>query len=144
MKPTGDRWTLSEKHQLQAFNDWVKSEWIHGRAPVVQRMAQDRTLSQNSMFWEMYRNIGNQIGESATFVCRTCKLHYGVGIRKAVDPEFTEMYNTIIKPHPYQLKLLLMDDLRITSTFTKELGSEYIEAIIHAYGERGITVRRPG
>jgi len=143
MKPTGEVIVFSEPHQLDSFINLITDEWKRGKKPAFQRMSDDRTLSQNSAFWALYRQIGKQVGSSPTTIQRICKLHYGVGIRKAIDQEFADLYDAAIKPQPYELKLLLMDSLRVTSTFSKEVASEYIDAIIEAYSTSGIHLSRP-
>jgi len=134
---------FSDASQLDFFCQHIKSELSRGKKPVYQRMAEDRTLSQNSAYWALYRQIAKAVGQSATDIQRICKLHYGIGLRKSVDQEFADLYDATIKPQPYELKLLLMDSLRVTSTFPKEIASEYIDAIIDAYSSTGVQLKRP-
>lgn len=144
MKKSGQRWWLQNQHQLNAFNEWVSGQWELGKKPTVQILAADRSVDQNAMFYALYRDISaQQEDKSQLEVKRICKLHYGIGILKGADPEWAEWYDRAIKPMDYEDKLFLVTDLPVTSRFTKEQATEYIDTILSEYGKQGFYLADP-
>ncbi len=77
-------------------------------------------------------------------VTRRCKLHYGIPILRAADPEFCEFYDDAVKDRlEYADKLLLMDHMGVTSEFTRKQASEYIDSIIADYAYHGHQIADP-
>ena len=110
------------------------------------REAEDpRTLAQNSLSFRWYGEIANAIGQTPQESRAYCKLHFGIGIVKSGDSKlsrkFTEQYDTIIRPLPYEKKLELMlppIELPVTSLMTKKQKTEYLNQIQRRYAEQGI------
>ena len=144
MKPTGQRWRLKDEHQLNALNEWVRAQWENRVYPTLQMMKQDRTHAQNTMIFALYGDIARQSEDKSVLdVRRECKLHYGVPILRASDPVFCEWYDKSIKGLNYEDKLLLMTYMDITSLFTVEQGTEYINTILQEYGKKGFSLVDP-
>ena len=144
MKPNGQRWHLHDKHQLNAFVEWIQGQWAAGKKPTVQMLKHDRTTHQNSMFYAMYGAIATQAEDKSTLdVRRECKLHYGIPILRASDPAFCKWYDNSIKGLTYEDKLLLMTYMDVTSLFTKEQATEYLDTIISEYTKMGYALADP-
>ena len=144
MRKSGQRWWLQNRHQLNAFVEWVEGQWEAGKKPTVQMLATDRTTDQNAMFYGLYRDIAEQMQDRSIIdVKRDCKLRYGVVIKKGADPEWATWYDQAIKPMTMEQKLYLMDDYPITSEFTKEQATTYIDTIIAEYTRQGFSLARP-
>jgi len=146
MRKTGFRWIFrrNDDHALHSFMEWIKMEWVKGNAPTLQLLEADRSTSQNSMFYALYKDIAAAMQDKTLIeVKRECKLRYGVAILKAADPEWADLYDEAIKPMPYESKLLLMTDYPITSHFTKAQASDYIQTILDDYARQGILVPDP-
>jgi hypothetical protein len=72
-------------------------------------------------------------------VTNYCKLHYGIGILKAHDPDFCDWYDSLIKSTwTYEQKLIFMENFDVTSRFNTEQATEYINLIIEREGRNGI------
>ena len=144
MKPTGQRWHLHNSHQFNAFEEWVKKQWLMEKHPTVQVMAGERSTNQNAMIHALYGQIAQQSEDlSVLDVKRMCKLHYGIGILKAADPSFAEWYDRSLKGLRYEDKILLMSHMPVTSEFTKGQATEYIDTILSEYGKRGYALADP-
>ena len=89
-----------------------------------------RTLPQNSLIYGLYGQISREGGqESIPEVRRRLKLHHGVPILRAEDPEFREAYDTVIKPLTYEQKLKAMDFWPVTSRMNTSQLSQYVASI---------------
>lgn len=99
----------------------------------------DRTLDQNAMSFELYTRIGKTLYGGDTKHARyECKLHYGVPILREHDPDFHQIYDTVIKPHDYGTKLKIMEYLPVTSLMSKKQFSEFVDKILNVYSEKGV------
>jgi hypothetical protein len=86
-----------------------------------------RTLSQNAIAAVWYGQVERELREdTAAGVKRYCKLHYGVPIMRADDEEFRSLYDTAIKPLPYEKKLLAMGLMPLTSLMDTGQLSRYL------------------
>ena len=144
-KPTGQRWTVRDDHTLNALHEWLKARLLDDKPVTLQVMGEDRTMRQNAMINALYGDIARAIdGKTVLDVRCECKLHYGIGILKAASPAFCTMYDDGIKNNlTYEDKLKLMNYMDVTSLFTKEQASDYIDTIIQQYGEQGVPLADP-
>tara|TARA_R110000764_G_scaffold59678_1_gene128696 strand:+ start:810 stop:1247 length:438 start_codon:yes stop_codon:yes gene_type:complete len=143
MKPTGARWHVHNQHQLTAFTEWVIKQWGDNKKPTLQLMNADRSNNQNAFINTLYGDISRQSKDNSVLdVRRQCKLVYGVGILKAADPEFAELYDRTVKKMSFEDKLLVVGYMDITSKFNKSQATEYIDTILSEYGKQGIALAR--
>jgi hypothetical protein len=143
MKVTGERWFLRNRHELNAFNEWVEQNWKNSKYPTFQVMKADRSSSQNAMLHGLYGDIARQAEDlSVIDVKCMCKLHYGVPILRAADAEWSEWYDQSIKKMDYEDKLRLMTYMDVTSLFNKEQATEYIDTIIKEYTSKGYALAK--
>lgn len=104
-------------------------------APLLEK----RSLDQNALINVLYGDIARQIeGEGVVDIRRRCKLHFGVPILRANDAEFRKVYDSVVKPHPYETKLQIMDYLPVTSIMKKPQATEYIDTIQREYAGKGV------
>ena len=145
MKVTGQRWHLRNRHELNAFIEWLEGQWAEKRYPTVQMMKADRTNNQNAMIHALYGDIARQSEDlSVLDVKCMCKLHYGIPILRAASAEYCEWYDRGLKNLSYEDKLKLMVYYDVTSLFTKEQCTEYLDTIIKEYSSKGYVLTRDG
>jgi hypothetical protein len=138
-------WNLGTVQGRENFNAVITQMVLAGEDTYVKIMQGKRTVSQNAMIYSLYQQAGAQSeDQSIVDVRRMCKLHYGIPILRANDPEFCDFYDRLIK-HSFTTedKLLLMDHLEVTSKFNKEMGTEYIDTVIREYSQQGFCMIHP-
>jgi len=136
-------WTLNTPEQLQSFNENIRAQQAQGKKVRVKFVSDDKTQYQNAMQWALYRDIAAQRPDmSVNQVQAYCKLHFGVGILKAADPEFAQYYDAHFKGLTYEQKIALMTYLDITSRpeFAKEQMSQYLDEIVAYWGSQGVAL----
>ncbi len=106
-----------------------------------------RTVKQNKLQWLLLSEIAEQLGDRTVEEVRGyCKLTLGVPILRAEDDTFRERYDAIVKPLPYEHKLLLMQEpisFPITSLMTTEQKTRYIDGIYQHFCEKGLVLTVP-
>jgi len=104
-----------------------------------------RTLAQNAGTHVLYEVIAAALPEDDALGWKCyCKLHHGVPILRAEDPEFRETYDSAIKGLPYEKKLSLMRYLPVTSLMDKKQINKYIEALQADFEPRGVILELEG
>ena len=143
-RPTGQRWHLRTQQQLNGFIEHVKGLWSVNKKPTVQFMAEERSLSQNTMMFALYGDISRQAyDKTVQDVRRECKLTIGIPILRAADQSYSDWYDRTIKLLTYEDKLTLMDHYDVTAMFTKAQGTEYIDTIPTTYTRQGYNLEDP-
>jgi hypothetical protein len=113
----------------------VTFEWSPGR---------DRTLEQNRLQFLWAREAAEQRGDmTADEVRCEWKLQIGVPILREESPEFREVYDTAIKPLPYDKKLLAMRFIPVTSEMKVPQMVRYLDTIERECAEQGIRLTDP-
>lgn len=78
-----------------------------------------RSVEQNAVLHGWFGQVARELREDdERGVKRFCKLHFGVPILRAEDPEFRDAYDRVVRPLPYESKLVAMDILPVTSVMT--------------------------
>ncbi len=102
-----------------------------------------RSLEANALSHVWYRDIAKQAGDRTTLeVRRECKLNHGVGILRADDEAFGDMFDKVIDGHSYETKLEMMDYISVTSIMTVPQMSEYLDDVYHTYTAAGYFIAR--
>ena len=98
------------------------------------------------MLHELIHEIAMQKDdETAVDIKRHIKLHLGVPILRASNPEFGEKYDKVIKDSlTYEQKLLAMDLLPVTSMMDRDQFSKLLDAVIAHYQAQGVELRPHG
>lgn len=103
-----------------------------------------RSLSQNDISHAWYEQVAMELREdSALGVKCESKLHCGVPILRAEDSEFRAVYDAVIRPLPYELKLEAMKQWPVTSLMTKPQMSQYLDGLVEYWNRKGVTLIRP-
>ncbi|MDQ3287657.1 MAG: hypothetical protein M3Q42_05230 [Pseudomonadota bacterium] len=132
---------------LSRFIGDIRTEWnAHKFLRVMWKVGKERSLDQNAISHVWYSQIVKELREDDELgVKRWCKLHFGVPILRAEDPDFRKFYDLAIKPHlDYEQKLLAMDHVPVTSLMTKAQLSTYLKKMQDHYREeRGVILDFP-
>lgn len=109
------------------------------------KFGRGRSLTQNAISHVWYEQVAQTIDDDdARGVKRFCKLHFGVPILRAEDPEFRESYDgSLLRWLTYEQKLVAMDILPVTSRMTTRQLSKYMEDVQAHYAQRGIKLEFP-
>lgn len=100
-----------------------------------------RSLAQNAGTHVLYEVIASALPEDDALGWKCyCKLHHGVPILRAEDPEFREIYDTTIKGMTYEQKLKVMRIFPVTSLMDKKQINKYIEALQADFEPRGVVL----
>lgn len=110
------------------------------------RIGRDRTLSQNALWFAMYKrasDVGTQ--GSPEDVRRYCKLTFGVPIMLR-DEGFSAAWDRYFASEPYSYQLRLMGansflgphGFPVTSLFDRAQGIEYTEAMVAHYAKQAV------
>lgn len=105
-----------------------------------------RTKKQNDLSFKWYQEADQQLGQESGTSRAYCKLHFGVGIVKAADPDFAKKYDRVIRPLPYEAKLELMLpplELPVTSLMKKAQKIEYLNMVDRHLTSLGVILTIP-
>lgn len=120
------------------------------RLPVTVRVETGgkRTARQNKLQRRWMQEIAEQLGDVTPEEVRgMCKLHFGVPIMREEDDEFRAKYDAVLKPLPYENKLLMMQeplDFPITRLMNTRQKTAYLDAIWQHFTAKGIVLTDPG
>lgn len=116
------------KAVVSAPDDWV-----------VRISPPPRTLAQNAGTHVLYEIIAQALPEDdASGWKRYSKLHFGVPILRAEDPDFREAYDKSIKTLPYETKLAVMAYWPVTSLMDRSQIGRYIDAMRDHFEPLGV------
>lgn len=106
-----------------------------------------RTTRQNRLQRQFAIDFAAQLTEHSAEEWRGYfKLHYGVPILRAENEAFAKVYDEVIRPLPYEQKMLIMQvpvDLPVTSKMTTKQKKSYLDQIQKFAAERGIELTDP-
>ena len=143
--PRKMRFDVSTDRGLDIFLDIRNGLLLAGKKAVFELVPEKRSLDQNALSFALYSQIAEQLqDQSIDEVRRECKLRHGVPILRGGSESFREQYDKVIKPHDYETKLAIMGWLPVTSLMNKAQFSEYLDAVIRAYSQQGISITMPG
>lgn len=112
-----------------------------------QILGQQRTLEQNRLQMKWHKEAAEQLQNGSAKDMRAfAKLHIGVPILCAEDPEFKAEYDRVIGPLPYETKLALMVepfDFPCTRLMSKRQKSEYLDELRLHYQNQGVQLTIP-
>jgi hypothetical protein len=96
-----------------------------------------RSLDQNALSHVWYEQLAQELKEDTALGWKAyCKLHHGVPILRAEEPDFREFYDGAVKWMPYERKLEAMKFLPVTSLMNKQQLSQYLEAVKNDFAGR--------
>ena len=144
---SGTAWTVNSEHTLAAYqakvaDDFKQHKYVTYAPP---KIGAARSLTSNALSHIWYNFADKMLSDKSGDNRRYCKLHFGVPMLRAEDPEFRAIYNQVIINHDYETKLKIMDYLPITSTFTREQMSRYLDQVqMHYAIERQLVLESKG
>lgn len=108
------------------------------------RQGADRSLEQNALQFQWANDTARQRGD-CTFneVRLDWKLRHGVPILRRDSEGFRAMYDRVIKPLPFELKLTMMERTNVTSEFTVKQMREYLDTVQRECAEQGVRLTDP-
>lgn len=136
-------WFCKTDEQINNFANFARARIATGYPVRIEIVADPKTTSQNAMQWALYRDISAQRPDmSVNDVQKYCKLRFGVGILKSVDPDFAAYYDAHFKGMTYEQKLELMSLIDITSQerFKAPQMSQYLDEIIAHWTAQGVAL----
>jgi hypothetical protein len=108
------------------------------------QLGRDRSLDQNRLQFLWAREASEQRGDmTADEVRCEWKLHHGVPILREDSAEFRDVYDTAIKPLPYELKLKAMRFIPVTSEMKVRQMVRYLDTVERECAEQGIKLTDP-
>lgn len=129
---------------INDFNAWLRHHVQPGIKYVVtlKKHTKKRSINQNDQTFVWYEQLAQELPEEDELGWRRfCKLHFGVGILRAHDAEFRELYDKCIKSTlSYEEKLKAMDYLPVTSLMTSDQLNLYLEAMREHFLKRGVSL----
>ncbi|MEX0385843.1 hypothetical protein [Spiribacter onubensis] len=105
-----------------------------------------RSLDQNRLQRQWLNEAATQGDQTAEEYRAYCKLHIGVPILRSEDEDFRVQYDAIIKPLPYEQKLLLMQEpiaFPVTSLMTTSQMGRYLDAMYVELSGQGLVLTEP-
>ena len=119
---------------------------LAGKKALFQLVPEKRSLSQNAISHAIYTQIAGQLEDQSVQEVRAeCKLRFGVPILRGNNEKFRAMYDKAIRETlTYEEKLAAMEFLPVTSLMDKAQFSEYLDTVIRAYSQQGISITMPG
>lgn len=105
---------------------------------------QDRSLEQNKLQFLWARETAEQLGDrTADEVRRSWKLHHGVPILREESPNFRLVYDQAIKPLTYEMKLLAMTFIPVTSEMKVRQMVRYLDTVQRETLQQGVRLTDP-
>ncbi len=113
----------------------VTVEWVQGR---------DRTKDQNALQFLWASEAAAQLGDRTVDEVRyDWKLRHGVPILREDSAEFREVYDTVIRPLPFEMKVRAMAFIPVTSEMKVRQMVRYLDAVQRECAEQGIVLTDP-
>ncbi len=139
-------WTLNSESSLQSALGEIRELWkAHKWLKVTVKSGKPRSLDQNAISFAWYEQLARELPDEDANGWRCyCKLHIGVPILRAEDPQFREFYDNAMKVSlTYEQKLSAMTYVPVTSLMTKAQLSKYLEAMQAEFVRRGVVLEFP-
>lgn len=113
----------------------VTVEWVQGR---------DRTKDQNALQFLWASEVAAQLGDRTVDEVRhDWKLRHGVPILREDSAEFREVYDSVIRPLPFEMKVRAMAFIPVTSEMKVRQMVRYLDAVQRECAEQGIVLTDP-
>jgi len=142
---TSPKFDITTDAGWNTFAAWRSKAVLSGKRVIVQPVSEKRSLDQNALSFEIYKDIAGQVGDQTPDeVRRECKLRYGIPILRT-DEGFRNLYDKSIKSTlNYEEKLEAMAWFPVTRLMSKKQFTEYLDTVIREYAKQGIYVTMPG
>jgi hypothetical protein len=108
---------------------------------------ENRTTRQNRLQRQWCNDVAQQLGDrTAEDVRAYSKLHFGVPILRADDDAYCAVYDRIIRPLPYETKLIFMAvpfDFAVTRDMNVKQLTRYLDAMSQHWSGQGVVLTDP-
>ena len=108
---------------------------------------QRRSVEQNKLQWLWMNEAAEQLGEyTASEYQAICKLELGVPILRGEDDVFRDLYDSTIRPLPYEAKLKVMGhafDFGVTSKMKTGQKKRYLDDVYIYFTNQGALLTDP-
>lgn len=116
-------------------DDFMRHKYLR----VTWRIGKSRSSKQNRHSHAWYGQLARELHDDDEMGWKSfCKLHFGVPILRADEPEFRDMYDAKVKGLSYETKLLLMRWMPVTSLMTKLQLKIYEEQMQQHFERQGV------
>ena len=106
-----------------------------------------RTTAQNRLQRQWCKDAATQLGDRTSEDVRAySKLHFGVPILRADDEIYCEVYDRLIRPLPYEVKLQYMSvpfDFAVTRNMNTKQLTAYLDAMAQYWSGEGVILTDP-
>ena len=101
-----------------------------------------RSIQANALWAVWYSQISKCLdGNHSTYAIKCfCKLHFGVKLLRRQDETFKTFYDKHIRHLDYEVKMVFMEIVPITSKLNRDNGQKYQTAMQQYYAELGIVL----
>lgn len=110
---------------------------------IIREHKRDRSLAQNRLSFQWYRERAKQQGTTQDYEHRLCKLQYGCPILIADDADFAELFRRAIEPLDYEKRIAAMKYLPVTRLFKVRQMADYLTDIERDSAAKGIVLTHP-
>jgi hypothetical protein len=138
-------WVANSEQALQKMLGDMRELWRqHKYLKVKATVGTKRSREQNSFShaWYTQMALEDRQFDITGHKCY-CKLHHGVPIMRAEDPDFRSAYDGVLRSLSYEQKLEAMKFWPVTSLMTKDQLSRYFAAVQEDYRKRGVILEFP-
>lgn len=130
---------LNSREALQTFIGDIRQRWERSKFLRVVVRERTRSLDQNAVTHAWYGQLARELPENDTLGWKCySKLHHGVPILRAENPEFRDFYDAAFKWQSYERKLAAMKHLPVTSIMTVPQLTAYMAAMQDDFASRGV------
>lgn len=134
-------WIFKTPGQIDVFAKRQKERLQNGETPAFEETDPKRSLDQNSMAFEIYKRIGQQLyGNDLSHARAECKLRHGIPIIRGSNEKFKASYDRCIKHLDYETKLEFIKETEfpVTRLMGKKQMSQYISTLFAEYSQLGV------
>lgn len=135
-----EKFIVNSQRTYDEFAEAAKQLWEKYRyLRVTVLPGANRSIDQNSMFFELYTHIADWFyGGDVELARAECKLDYGMKILRADDPAMNELCSRSLDLLTREEQLQFIRGMSVTSDMTRQQATVCINAIMDAYAEQGL------
>lgn len=132
---------ISNEHQLKQTHKSITKLFNQFGWVKLTPSTKKRKISKNSLSHTWYKEISEQrLDEPSDYYRRYCKLHFGVPIMRRDSEQFREVYDRLIKPMDYDVKLKNIFMIQVTSLMDEKQMTEYLNEVQRHFAGQGVVL----
>lgn len=133
---------VNSNESLKEAQSFIGLQFAKYKYIVIKIMSDKRSFDQNALQFDIYRHLEKQGDQTSAEYRRYCKYHFGLLIRAASDEYFARIMRVNLKAHVYEDRLLMMDFIDVTSTFSVKQMRVFINNVINHYENEGMDLTK--